>query len=198
VSHSTLLVQLDQLSTEVQDLRVEHTRLKEENEGWEYLVREKTLTNHLFQRERDSKSEADDQDLDAGGHRSMLDVLDEELELEMDHLHSDLDAQTPTIEDEPIFPRSAATSRQPSSRYQGVNASRKASTTSTAFSDPGTAGVQGLDLAAELGRATGTSTAEPSGTGVEEENKRLREEVKALQLYCSKVRPSMCTSFEYV
>lgn len=182
-------------------------RLKEENEGWEYLVREQTFSNRLFQRERDRETGMDGEE--EGYGRRQLDVLDEGMDDEMDHLHSEMKAHSP-IED--IFPRSTPTSRNPSrtmgrnisgpSMYsdQGVNdvmGSRSVSGISSMYTEEP---VEGMDLAAELGRAmepvpstTGTSADVEVGvkgeTGdVEKENKRLREEVKALQLYCSKVR----------
>jgi SMC interacting uncharacterized protein involved in chromosome segregation len=189
-SHSTLLGQLDRLSNEVQELRGENGRLKEENEGWEYLVREQTFSNRLFQREEKE---------DEGGRytKSHLDVLDEEMDEEMDRLHSELEAQSPTDE---IFPRSTPTSRQPSTRMgrnisgpsiysEGGGMSRNISGVSSMYTEEP---VEGMDLAAELGRADyGPVILDAVGEemNVEKENKRLREEVKALQLYCSKVRP---------
>lgn len=152
-------------------MRNENARLKEENEGWEYLVREQTFSNRLFHREPESEE---------GTGRTQLDVLDEEMDEEMDDLNSDLNDQTPTIEQEPIFPRSTPTSRQPSRRMDRVASS------STAFSEEP---AEGMDLAAELGRAGMSDEMKPDA--VEEENKKLREEVKALQLYCSKVGPSL-------
>jgi hypothetical protein len=140
------------------------------------LVREQTFTSHLFQRDP-AKSEADGEE--EGEHRTHSAVLDEELESEMDHLHSDLEAQSPTMEDGPLFSRSGPSSRQPSSRYP---TSRKTSTALSEQTHPG------LDLAAELGRATGNGLVNEGGD-IAEENKRLKEEVKALQLYCSKVGP---------
>jgi chromosome segregation ATPase len=188
-SHSTLLGQLDRLSNEVQELRGENGRLKEENEGWEYLVREQTFSNRLFQREEKE---------DEGGRymKSHLDVLDEEMDEEMTHLHSELEAQSPTEE---IFPRSTPISRQPSSRMgrdisgpsiysEGVGmTSRNISGVSSMYTEEP---VEGMDLAAEFGRADlGPVILDAVGEemNVEKENKRLREEVKALQLYCSKV-----------
>ena len=194
-SHSTLLGQLDRLSHEVQELRGENGRLKEENEGWEYLVREQTFSNRLFQREEKE---------DEGGRytKSQLDVLDEEMDEEMDHLHSKLEAQSPS---DHIFPRSTPTSRQPSARMgrnisgpsvysEGAGMSRSISGVSSMYTEEP---VEGMDLAAELGRADlGPVILDSVGEemNVEKENKRLREEVKALQLYCSKVcTPSSCS-----
>lgn len=194
-SHSTLLSQLDRFSTEVQEFRSENGRLKEENEGWEYLVREQTFSNRLFQREEK------DGEVVAGRYpKSQLDVLDEEMDEEMNHLHNELEAHSPTDE---IFSRSTPTSRQPSARM-GRNTSGP-----SIYSDSGKPGmgsrsvsgissmyteepVEGMDLASELGRAMDLGPVILDAVGeeidVEKENKRLREEVKALQLYCSKVR----------
>jgi len=106
---------------------------------------------------------------------------------ELDDLNSDLNDQTPTIEQEPIFPRSTPTSRQPSRRMDRIASS------STAFSEEP---AEGMDLAAELGRAGISDESKPDA--VEEENKKLREEVKALQLYCSKVGPSLDNSIKLI
>jgi hypothetical protein len=153
--------------------------LKEENEGWEYLVREQTFSTRLFQREKGQDDRSDgESEYEAARHRTQLDVLDEELDEEMVDLRSDLKAQSPTM-DGPIFPRSTPTSRQPSGRM-GV---RNTSVTSTAFTEEPS---QGMDLAAELGRAGLGQVDEPADETAAE-NKKLREEVKALQLYCSKV-----------
>ena len=175
-SHSTLLGQLDRLSHEVQELRGENGRLKEENEGWEYLVREQTFSNRLFQREEKE---------DEGGRytKSQLDVLDEEMDEEMDHLHSKLEAQSPS---DHIFPRSTPTSRQPSARMgrnisgpsvysEGAGMSRSISGVSSMYTEEP---VEGMDLAAELGRADlGPVILDSVGEemNVEKENKRLRE-----------------------
>ena len=182
-------------------------RLKEENEGWEYLVREQTFSNRLFQRECEPGRDGEED----GYIKRELDVLDEEMDDEMDHLHSEMEAHSPSVD---IFPRFTPTSRNPSramernisgpSMYsdQGVNdvmGSRSVSGISSMYTEEP---VEGMDLAAELGRAmepvpstTGTSAdvgvdVKGETEDVQKENKRLREEVKALQLYCSKVRPS--------
>jgi len=187
-SRSTLLGQLDRLSNEVQELRGENSRLQEENEGWEYLVREQTFSNRSFQR---------DEKVDKNGRylKSQLDVLDEEMDEEMDNLHSESEAHSPS---DHILPRSTSTSRQPSGRMgrstsgpsiypEGTGMSRNISGVSSMYTEEP---VEGMDLAAELGRADlGPVILDAIGEemNVEKENKRLREEVKALQLYCSKV-----------
>jgi len=179
-------------------MRGENGRLREENEGWEYLVREQTFSNRLFQR-----GEEKDGEEDTGRYpKSQLDVLDEEMDEEMGHLHSELEAHSPTDE---FFPRSTQTSRQPSTRMQVRNTggpsiyseepvgmgmgSRSVSGLSSMYTEEP---AEGMDLAAELGRAMDLGPVIMDAAGeemnVEKENKRLREEVKALQLYCSKVR----------
>jgi hypothetical protein len=94
--------------------------------------------------------------------KSQLDVLDEELEAEMGELASDLEAQTPTMGDE---------SRRNPRRIVS----------------PGM--VNGQSLAAELGMANEDDKPDEK---VRLENKELKEEIKALQLYCSKVRDDGC------
>jgi hypothetical protein len=191
------------LSNEVQELRTDNTKLKEENEGWEYIVREQTFSNRLFQRDEGEKGENGEY-----GKRGQLDVLDEEMDEEMDHLHLEMEASSPTNES---FPRSTPTSRTPSARMRrdisgpsmysepslGMGSRNVSGISSMYTEEP----VEGMDLAAELGRAMdlgpeaehGPTTRTVEGENkedVEKENKNLREEVKALQLYCSKV--SLC------
>lgn len=194
VSHTTLLAQLNTLSGEVHELRSENVRLKEENEGWEYLVRERTFSGQMIKtfssgssatamRNRarlDAQAEAEaEADLNAERAyeegKSQLEVLDEELELEaeldaeMGELASDLEAQTPTM--------------------MGDESRRKSRGYSRIVS-PGAIKPIGQDLATELGIA-GEERPEDEQDKVRVENRELKEEIKALQLYCSKVgRPS--------
>lgn len=206
VSHATLLAQLDALSSELHETRSDNVRLKEENEGWEYLVTERTLQGNLnlFHGLGGDEAEGEDGDEvdDGEGTRrrgtGQLEALDEELESEMDDLHGDLDAQSPILEDGPVLSRTSTlrigAARRPGGRGVALPVSRQVSISGSldvAQHTPGT------DLAAELGRAdqegaVPAPSGEQAGEEIAKENKRLREEVKALQLYCSKVSGHLC------
>lgn len=198
MSHHHLLSQLDSLSAEVQECRTENTRLKEENEGWEYLVRERTFQGHLLMRDEFGSQEGD-------GRGRPLEALDEELESEMNDLHSELDVHSPPLDDEQSLSRTSTLGMGRGARRDGDGiASRQ--TSISASLDVTQEPTPGMDLAAELGRAdpplpmTAPASRAVSGVSVKRtdtadeevhrENKRLKEEVKALQLYCSKVSPS--------
>lgn len=126
--------------------------------------------------------------------KSHLEPLDESLELEMDDLNSELDAHSPLSGDETLSRRS--TLRQARRRAEPTSRQASISGSLDLGSDVGTG--LGLDLATELGRAgesTGMTSRQVSRSGLpaghegelQKENKRLREELKAVQLYCSKV-----------
>lgn len=170
------------------------------------MIRERTFQGHLFHQHQEDST---DQKEGEGEGRPHLEALDEELELEMDDLNTELDAHSLMSDEETISRRStlrgqAKRRAQPASRQTSINES----------SDPGNdtrGGGLGLDLATELGRAAEMSTGstsrqvsrsgpleatgeEGSTTGDQEEleleNKRLKEELKAVQLYCSKASRS--------
>ena len=203
VSHSTILAQLNTITKEVHDLRATNRTLAEENEGWEFLLRERTLNGKvregglLAQRGDGERYEPE------GSH---LSVLDEQME--MDELHSDLDAQSPILEDGQAFARDldgAITSRSPEGEHLAPPKRKKPKGEN--LGDLPVTG-NGLDLAAELGRAEvdlNGNEMRRLGKGDEGEGglmlcwafaltvalraevKNLREENKALTLYCSKV-----------
>jgi hypothetical protein len=148
VSHSTILAQRNTLAKEVDDLRAIVRVLAEENEGWEFLLRERTLNGKVREggllgpREEEERYEREG---------SQLSVLDEELE--MNELHSDLDAQCPILEDDQVFARDLDVrmlSRSPEEEHLAPPR-RKKENGGNLGSVPVTG--NGLDLAAELGRA---------------------------------------------
>jgi hypothetical protein len=107
LSHSALLTQLKTVTGEVHELKVLNASLQEENEGWEFLLRERTLSGKVLEGSGllSRGVSQDETDVEAepkkrSGRRvkqiNELDALDEELE--MDELNSDLDAQTPILE----------------------------------------------------------------------------------------------------
>ena len=197
----TLLAQLDSLSREVHDTRNENVKLQEENEGWEFLIRERTFQGHLFHQHQHQEINKDPEE--GGQGKGHLEALDGELELEMDDLNTELDAHSP-ISDEETLSRGSTLRGQAKRRPQGPQPISRQTSISESL-DPGhdMATGLGMDLATELGRAgempTGTTSRQvsrsgpPAATGeegeLEKENKRLREELKAVQLYCSKASP---------
>lgn len=146
------MAQLNTLTKEVHDLRVTNATLAEENEGWEFLLRERTLSGKV--KEGGLLGYHDDlsrrHTAEGKGH---LDVLDEEME--MDELHSDLEAQSPIMEDHQGFIRdldqdSGVLSRSPESVH--LKPPKKSRPKGESLGDLPVTGT-GLDLAAELGRA---------------------------------------------
>lgn len=184
ISHTTLLAQLNTLSGEVHDLKLENVRLREENEGWEYLVRERTFSRHMIRTFSEGKGARNDsregKQLPLQEGKSQLEVLDEELEAEMGELTTDLEAQTPTMGDE-------------SRRKRG---NKRATTTVLSPGGHGEGRSVGKDLATELGLANETDEYGISDDRIAAENKELKEEIKALQLYCSKVSRKTINSEE--
>ena len=153
ISHSTLLAQLNTATKELSELRQANAVLEEENEGWEFLVRERTFSGKL--RDLSADHAAPNHDIHPRrSPRGQLEALDEEME--MDELHSDLEAQSPILDDEQMYIRdldvddgtnlakSASGHLAPPDRLRkpkGENLGDLPLTSS------------GLDLAAELGRA---------------------------------------------
>ncbi|RXK37059.1 hypothetical protein M231_05647 [Tremella mesenterica] len=129
VAHSAILAQLHTLSAEVHELRGENVKLKEENEGWEFLVRDRTFNENLRggfiappvirTEDHDDLAEfveahENDDDEDGFGNEdgrkgrlgtlgTLDEEIDEEIDEEMEELHSDLEAQSPIFEDENVF-----------------------------------------------------------------------------------------------
>ncbi|WVF71251.1 hypothetical protein IAT40_006053 [Kwoniella sp. CBS 6097] len=218
LSHSTLLAKLNTVTKELHELKIVNQELREENEGWEFLVRERTLNGHVFKGQggilsqydedfddRDSGSEPPlSAGIDAGeGHKTGLESLDEELEAEMDELHSDLEAQSPIFEDDHAFATNIDGSRKrigdkdgllaPPSRRRG-RGKKERTVSGGSMADRSGAG---LDLAAEMGMADETksdggesgvsATAGVESNALRAEVKQLKEANKALTLYCSKI-----------
>ena len=147
VSHSTILAQLSTLSKEIHELRSTNATLVEENEGWEFLLRERTLNGKV----REGGLLGARHEENSPGH---LHTWDEQTE--MDELHSELDAQSP-IMDSPHesardLDQDSLLSQPP--RSANISASRDMSKASQGenLGDLPVTGA-GLDLAAELGRA---------------------------------------------
>ena len=201
ISHATLLAQLDSLSREVHNTRTENVKLQEENEGWEFLIRERTFQGHLFHQHQHQEDNKDQDEGEQG--KAQLEALDEELELEMDDLNTEIDAHSPMSDEDTLSLRSTLrgqVKRRPQ-RHQPISRQTSISESLDPGHDMGTG--LGLDLATELGRAgemsTGTTSRQVSRSGppavtsdegeLEKDNKRLREELKAVQLYCSKASP---------
>ncbi|ORX35806.1 hypothetical protein BD324DRAFT_631779 [Kockovaella imperatae] len=195
VSNSTLLAQLDTVNREVGELRQANVELLEENAGWEYLVRERTLSGKMPDIGCDVVSRYDDSLTPSGRAGGHLEALDEELE--MDELNSDLNAQSPILEDEHVFVKSldgeSGSMSISSSGHLAPPKKGKIRKVESLGDLPET-GV-GLDLAAELGRAEVEVDAGQmrvwgkgdEGEAMRTEIKNLREANKALTLYCSKI-----------
>jgi hypothetical protein len=86
------------MSKDLRDSREANTKLQEENEGWEYLLRERTLNGKVLEGGLLSREMSTDEQPRGKPRMSELEALDEELE--MDELHSDLDAQSPIFDEE--------------------------------------------------------------------------------------------------
>lgn len=105
VSQSALLAQVYGLTGELDRSKRENKELREENEAWEYLVRQQTLGGHFTDAltPQEAGGEGGDEHRDkaqGGAGLPKLDERDEDEEAsEMDELHSELEAQTPILED---------------------------------------------------------------------------------------------------
>ncbi|WWC89228.1 uncharacterized protein L201_004146 [Kwoniella dendrophila CBS 6074] len=129
ISHSTLLAKLNTITKELHELKILNQELQEENEGWEFLIRERTLNgkfssssssdhyinnNDSFTSPTSSNSSNNDNDGKVNGFNinsmkelksasslsAPLNRLDEELEEEMSELNSDLENQSPIFDDD--------------------------------------------------------------------------------------------------
>ena len=156
VSHSTLLAQLNTVSRELNELRQVNATLKDENEGWEFLVRERTLAGNVpGSLISDGPSEQDAFRKSSNrGRNGQQEALDEDME--MDELHSDLEAQSPIFDDEEMHVRNLdQESRTPKTESKNGHLAPprpKQKPEGESLGDlPLTS--SGLDLAAELGRA---------------------------------------------
>lgn len=210
ISHSTLVAQVNTLSKDIHELRLVNAELEEENEGYEFLLKERTLSGKVLE----------NPNIFGNGEYgfaspSQLDVLDEQLEME--ELHSDLQAQSPIFEDGHRSERDLdqiSTSPGQGGLTPQKKIMRKSRSSGGKKDSPGIGNTTGgLDLAAELGRAevdlgddvvaptqgqeevNGESSGTSYATGhlltlsaaLRAELQTLRESNKALSLYCSKV-----------
>ena len=160
---SSLMIRLESFQREIGDLKSMNQSLKEENEGWEFLCRQRTLSGRVknegfLSRSRDQSSpRMDERRMEKSGQ---LDILDEELEMEMEELNSDLEAQSPILEqgldfvkdlDDDEDQRDPSLSRSPESIHLKLPTGRRRVRKSVdAVAE---AGQCHSDLAAELGRA---------------------------------------------
>lgn len=167
-SHQTLVAQLTTLADEMHEVKAENSRLQEENESWQLLIEERTLAGHMRGGliPGPSTSPSPEGAITPSSIRrkepSALETLEEQLE--MDELHSELDAQ------QPIFEESDRALLRVTSGGSYVDLS----------SPPRS---NGASLASELG--AGISMAEIES--LRNEIKTLKEANKALSLYCSKI-----------
>ena len=184
VSHAAVLAQLNTLVSEVQEVRRENGRLVEENEGWEFLLRERTLNGQLGDL-FGSPSAADEPPspttvtrmeagLSPGVETETRDKLEEDVDSEMEDLHSDLEAQSPILDDDHAFARNLDEGRRKPRTKHGRLAPLQAALNKRPkgenLGDLPVTG-SGLDLAAELGRAEAAQGGEmrPLGKGDEGE-----------------------------
>ncbi|WWD17221.1 hypothetical protein CI109_101659 [Kwoniella shandongensis] len=198
LSHSTLLAKLNTITKELHDLKIVNKQLEEDNEGWEFLIRERTLNGQVkqgggFLNQPESDDESDGPSLGAGSPSTAPgSPLEEELDEEMEELNSDLEAQSSIFDDEHHFvtnldgksdgllaPPSKAKRRGRKSQGDGLAKS------------PASSVRGGLDLAAELGMVEGSDAGSVGrgndAEGLRAEVKQLKEANKALTLYCSKI-----------
>ncbi|OCF38510.1 hypothetical protein I317_07715 [Kwoniella heveanensis CBS 569] len=220
LSHLTVLAKLHTITKELHELKIANQELQEENEAWEYLVRERTLNGnlggqggllsaHYANEDSDYRDSGSEPPLSAGlenerDRKTGLASLDEELEAEMDELHSDLEAQSPIFEDDHAFATNLDGSKKRIGNGNGLLAppsgsrrrGRKERTVSGGSVTDRGSGSEGLDLAAELCMADDKSDEGESGvsakadyesTALRAEVKQLKEANKALTLYCSKI-----------
>ena len=184
VAHAAVLAQLNTLVSEVQEVRRENGRLVEENEGWEFLVRERTLNGQLGDlfgspSARDeppspttiTRMEAE---LSPGVETETLDKMEEDVDSEMEDLHSDLEAQSPIFDDDHAFARNLDEGqRKPRTKHGRLAPPQAALNKRPEGENLGDLPVtgSGLDLAAELGRAEAAQGGEmrPLGKGDEGE-----------------------------
>ncbi|CAK9782446.1 hypothetical protein CC85DRAFT_329753 [Cutaneotrichosporon oleaginosum] len=179
-SHQTLVAQLTTLADEMHEIKSENSRLIEENESWQLLIEERTLAGHmrggLIPEASTSPPPGEGAITPSSIRRkepSALETLEEQLE--MDELHSELDAQQPIFEES-----DRALLRVTSGGSYNIDL--------TSPTRP-----NGHSLATELG-----SMAEMED--VRSQVKALKEANKALSLYCSKILDRIIASegFEHV
>lgn len=182
-SHQTLVAQLTTLADEMHEVKAENSRLQEENESWQLLIEERTLAGHmrggLIPGLSTSPPPGDGAITPSSIRRkecSALETLEEQLE--MDELHSELDAQQPIFEES-----DRALLRVTSGGSYNIDI--------TSPTRP-----NGNSLATEL--SAGISMVEMES--LRSEIKTLKEANKALSLYCSKILDRIIASegFEHI
>ncbi|OCF60721.1 hypothetical protein L486_00360 [Kwoniella mangroviensis CBS 10435] len=210
LSHSTLLAKLNTLTKELHELKILNEELQEENEGWEFLIRERTmngklmekggiLSNHLAQDPANDRNE---------------EGIDSELEEEMSELNSDLENQSPIFDDDHQFFATDLGHTDTNDFLAPPKHSRRGGRggrNRTASHSSRNEGDKGMDLASELSMVdddksdAGQSIASANGRNAEvialrAEIKQLKESNKALTLYCSKIIDRIITQegFEHV
>ncbi|KAF8507145.1 hypothetical protein F5888DRAFT_1630194 [Russula emetica] len=168
-SHASLQNTLVLLQTQLVDLKRVNNQLQEENESYNILLREKTLSGQydLFRQVNgDSPSFVDEdgqtdemgdvRSVQSGAHSTQLGTVDEHPD--EDHLHTDLgidhgDDLMPNSDDEGSLTREGSTrgkrSRHGRNRHGGSNSPPPQGESLAGLPITG----PGLDLAAELGRA---------------------------------------------
>lgn len=159
MSHATLLAQLNTLTSEMHELKAENIRLEEENQGWEFLVTKRTFNGQvrdgggLLGKEGNGSNHVGSVEEEG---MSQLDALDEE----MDELHSDLEAQSPILEDDQGFvKRLDDFSTSPEQKHLAPPRRRRQVRKGTVKI---TKSGSGMDLAAEMDRAQDGSRKEVS------------------------------------
>jgi hypothetical protein len=167
-SHASIQNTLGLLQSQLVDLKRVNNQLQEENESYNILLREKTLSGQydLFRRVRDSPTFGDDdgqtddmgdvRSVQSGAHSTQLGTVDEHPD--EDHLHIDLG----TDHDDDLMPNSddeGSLAREGSTRGKRARHGRnhRGGSHSPPPQGESLAGLPitgpGLDLAAELGRA---------------------------------------------
>lgn len=157
-SHASLQNTLVLLQTQLVDLKRVNNQIQEENESYNILLREKTLSGQydLFRRVGEDNPSSGDEDGQADDFSTHLDTVDEHPE--EDHMHTDLgtdhgDDLMPNSDDEGSLAREGSTrgkrSRHGRNHHGGSHSPppRGESLAGLPITGPG------LDLAAELGRA---------------------------------------------
>ncbi|WVQ67568.1 uncharacterized protein L199_005769 [Kwoniella botswanensis] len=212
LSHSTLLAKLNTLTRELHELKILNEELQEENEGWEFLIRERTMNGKLMEKGGILSNHLD-QNQDQANNRNE-EGIDSELEEEMSELNSDLENQSPIFDDDHQFFATNLGYTDTNDFLAPPKQSRRGGRggkNRTACHSSRNEGNKGMDLASELSMVDDDkSDAGQSGTSANRENaevialrsevKQLRESNKALTLYCSKIIDRIITQegFEHV
>ncbi|WWC62064.1 uncharacterized protein I303_104653 [Kwoniella dejecticola CBS 10117] len=197
LSHSTLLAKLNTITKELHEMKIVNQELVEENEGWEFLMRERTLNGKLRQQGGLLSDQPEDEISISEPPQSA--GSDRDLEEEMSELASDLENQSPIFDDDHQFFTDLDGHEENTKRKDDFLAPPRArrGKKNRPASPGGEASASGLDLASELDMAddksvTGRSIVSGRGkndetSALKAELKQLKESNKALTLYCSKI-----------